>query len=866
MSLLQRPANHAEQCPDRPVRRHRCEACNIGYVSKASLKKHNYNVHGVGRDEAEIQRREKVLTRYPTRETTYVFHFFKHFRIVRLHYCRKCGKAVEFGWKGVKLKNHERTCTHGEVSIPCEHCDAPVFPNKKHVCQFPRVAGLQTKRNLLTKLKMVTEYREACDRSDSQKQLYLTKVGSSRVTEKLLLRWENELDLQLEFISYDLIQNEDGDFRPKWKTQKIGDTSRSHIKWKDLMGCSVGSGGTQERVITPAMEKCIMECVAASRGLPPEAHILNSKFVELAFNGQYIDLRYPDIIDRLLTDFNELEELPYKTLYSRVWRWCDANNISYRTPNKSVKPDEEMTDRRCLGTLKEMETKWEQDKLEVEDLVSIDETGLRPLLIHMRTLHYRGANDVPVANELTSHVMLSLLVGWFGSGKINFVGITGTNKFTKWETHSGISFLHTLGSKMTSKDTYTELLEVLLQGENPKSSSDDIYGGHGGTNPDNSLKQRAVPCSRVRVQGNCTADLATADQGQANKALKALLRRKLRANHFNALLKGDNIIFEGTSLTPEGLKTLGRILSEVKAEWNSSIERREGVKRAFVQTLVPGPLAAKSHRLRERLERCERKQLTPVYAPYSSNPNAEEECEYGCGHTFMLLADKKKHLADPKNCWPRRGTLKPPLTPQQEPGGSPEGLLFKLDGNTCVLVDHDQGFKLSPLQPLPRQFWQNTTVKYLHPQLLENKPIYAKLNRLIQEAVNSYKNRKELSPPFKDDELLFVMDNKMYFTRSGTTWLLPQVQGKQNPDKMEDKFWLNKSLKYFSKVDHDKHYNSKLWNDKIKKCTDSSAPPLPQESPPLRPTDWSKTPPPPPPTRKRPRTDMSRSKRKRRKE
>ena len=565
---------------------------------------------------------------------------------------------------------------------------------------------------------------------------------------------------------------------------------------KELDACSAGSGPKGHRVITKPMAEFIMKVVVSCRGYPHEKHILNTeRNRKLLHNGQYLDLSYPDIVDQLYGKFKELDKLPEKLVYSRVWWWCRANKITYRTPNKLSKKNEELIDQRCLGTLREVEKFVDENGLTLENCATVDETGLRPLEILLRTLHYKGAKDVPIENELTSHIMLTLFVIWFGNGEIDFAAVLKSpSAKTFWEKFSDVWFLKAFGSKMTSKETYPELLEVVLQDRKDiRLLPDDDHGGHKGTNPDNQLAQHSPPIKRIRIQGGCTADLAAADQVQANKVLKMIWRREMRKDHFKAALKGEKIWFEGT-LTKKGCEKLGQVLTRVKKEWNSSPKLKEGVKKAFLQTLYPSE--KKSKRLQKRLDNCKEKNLPPVYNPYSADPNAKEHCK-DCGHSFATDKQKLAHEKDPNNCWGRRNSLKPPHFGKQNPNNPPRGMLLSVNNHLAVVVDHDCVYLLEGAVRLGNYFWkQGLPMKYFQREGLY-KALYNEKEALITEALRAYDSRNELQRPLKAD--LFIMDGKVHFLQGDCAWELPQTRGRSKPRKLPPKFWQRKSLKFLDR-------------------------------------------------------------------
>ena len=172
---------------------------------------------------------------------------------------------------------------------------------------------------------------------------------------------------------------------------------------------------------------------------------------------------------------------------------------------------------------------------------------------------------------------------------------------------------------------------------------------------------------------------------------------------------------------------------------------------------------------------------------------------------------------DPSNCWPRRSTLKPPLGPGQHPNAAPRGLLFEIENQVAVVVDHDTAYALtSPPQRLPNQFWKGKSIRYLNTGTKLEQTLYKELERLRRKAYKLYEERDRLEPPLPGAELLFIMDDKVHFLANNKAWKLPQVQGKSKPVELPPHFWKHKSLKYFDRADNIRLY--KVWNEKCERC------------------------------------------------
>lgn len=530
------------------------------------------------------------------------------------------------------------------------------------------------------------------------------------------------------------------------------------------------------------MRNYILEVVFATRGEPHETHQLSSNTTvsKLEHKGQYVDLTYPDLVDALYAKFDILDpdKVRENTLYQRVWRFCRENDIVYRAPNKISKVDEELVDRRCLGTLQQTEKVVKEDNISLEEIASIDETGFRPLSTQLRTLHWKGAKDVPLEKQLQAKLMLTLLVIWFGDGTIEVLCvIKSTNGRSYWEQHRGVWFFRAFGSKMTSKQTYPELLQVLLRkNRTVRLAPDDDHNGHKGTNGDHVLLQLDPPVVRVRVQGGCTGDLATADQTQCNKELKKLQRKLLRQERIRTLLADKTVLFD-ENLTAKGCDLIGNLLNKIRTQWNASEERKLGVRNAFKQTLYPSK--KKNKRLQARLDRCNEKGLTPVYNPFGADPNAAEFCKL-CNHSFATPLQKETHEKDPNNCWGRRNVLTPPLFPDQNPNNAPVGMVVRISGRQLgVVVDHNVVYKLNnEVERLPNQFWKKAGLNLEYfTKRGKHEQMYEQLQAQIDEALRMYNCRATLTPPLAN-ATLFEMDRKVHFFDGMNAWVLPQTRGK----------------------------------------------------------------------------------------
>ena len=171
---------------------------------------------------------------------------------------------------------------------------------------------------------------------------------------------------------------------------------------------------------------------------------------------------------------------------------------------------------------------------------------------------------------------------WFDDGTLEFMVLWRDPGQTElqWTQHHGIWWLRA-PSKMTRKTTYPEILRFFLsRGKNIDIYVDDEHRGHGGIFPERFLESLSHPCKRVRVLGTCTGHIQPADRPQANKELKRLVRKAIRRFRVRAALRKECKLHKG--LTRKAREDISVVLNDVRNEFNSSEDRRNGVKLSLI--------------------------------------------------------------------------------------------------------------------------------------------------------------------------------------------------------------------------------------------------------------------------------------------
>ena len=484
---------------------------------------------------------------------------------------------------------------------------------------------------------------------------------------------------------------------------------------KELNSRSMGSGKTKPelRVITAVMSMVLLEYLHQFRGPTPVQHLHHGLEDSWALHEKKTNVRLPvttsDLVDELKSYHDEVdktaefESVTDENWCKRVRTWCKDNDIVPRRFNHKFRSTKnlEVTANRCLGTQKEFDRVYKEGM----SVAAMDETSMRIFSMHCTSLHWKGARDVPVSEEATSKVTLSMPVIWHSDGSMELMVLwsDGRNKELQWTQHEGVWWLRA-PSKMTRKDTYPEILKFYIsRGKKVDVYLDDEARGHGGLFPERFFESLSSPCQRVRVLGTCTSYNQPGDRPQCNKELKRLVRKVMRRRRVRRFLKGQCKLHK--SLTLEARIEISKVLSEVRQEFNSNPKNVQGVIRAFQETL----LGKKKHSgLATLLE----KASVAEYQPYGSVAEYGHACR--CG--FRLKTENGKH-----SCWYNRKNLWAPLVTGQEPS-DPTCLVFEghsLTENRTFLglvVERNTAYALSDDPKLLKgQWWNKYRLKYKQP-------------------------------------------------------------------------------------------------------------------------------------------------------
>ena len=580
--------------------------------------------------------------------------------------CNTCKPAKCFETKS-KLSRHTSN-THGSKEKKCPTCKRMVkvgYRNEKwkqHIKrhEHPKPTRAVKARHTADQKRKVIQAAKRLE--GAQRKDYLQR---SSVSERQLQDWEKSLSSSVE---------------PSARSSGAG------VRSED------------QRVVTPDMDRALRDLLRVTRGPAPEGHTLHEEYLE--DNGHRTAVTYSDLADRLFTDprfdsvFRQQEKdsnrgkdfkVTKDLVYKRVVKWCGDNDVVLRNATSIASKNEEETAARCLGTLNKIQQVKTEKGLANISFCNLDETALRVLALSMKTLNYKGSKCTLDAEQL-SKFTLSLCCLWYSeTGEVDFfVMCGGGTEEVEWTNHSGVCFA-TTNSKMMRKHSYKELLNFALSQRVFDVFLDDIAGGHGGTGPNNILKQLNPSAVRIRIQGGCTRYIQAADTTWCNQTLKRLLGDTMRKQRIQELMETNRLeYFLNNKLTEKGKIFIGKLLSNLRQTWNSSEKYTAGCKKAFQRLYQP---TKESPQLSSVVKLLEKAGGVGKYEPYADKDTQKHGvCGHGCGHVFSSVKDKRKHEKDIHNCFPRRPSLLPPPFKGQTQPGVPLGMLFRTGGQLGVVV------------------------------------------------------------------------------------------------------------------------------------------------------------------------------------
>jgi hypothetical protein len=571
---------------------------------------------------------------------------------------------------------------------------------------------------------------------------------------------------------------------------------------KGSRGYGAGKRSADALTIPDDMSAELWAFMINQRGRPPA----NVKYPALQFaeSGHRTRVRIRNLVDHLkelYPDKYRAANIDRKTdvWYFRVYRWCLKHKIVYRKPNWSEKKkDKDKLASQVLGTLERI-----RDQLgdsDYEELCNFDEFSCRLFGMQQETLDYQGNKKVALDEELLDNFALSVMCAYFArTGHIEFIvmwskakrkdSLTGEmipadnlkEGDINWTNENGTWFAQLASSSWTRKAMYCEIIQHLHQqnADLQKYSvmTDDDASGHKGTGPDHASAQETPPIRRTIIQGGNTPDIATADQGATNFAVKSDISNAVDRKILKSHMEGERAYFLG--YTQNARTYVGTLLSEIAEQWDNSAKRTGGTKKTFRQTLAfmhekdkfdkhiaelqpgefgPLPEAPKPvAKLAEKLELATLKNLPSVYKPFGHNESFLNICPH-CDHRFEDEDKLKKHNEQNKpTCWGVRRKLSPPkhrdsdvlkmdamgLHIDNHPNKPPLGLVFSVDDEFGFITGHSKAHSLQHNLPMQENFWHRKKVKYYPPRWGPYKPFYDAYWPTIREVLEQIRVEEE---------------------------------------------------------------------------------------------------------------------------
>ena len=574
--------------------------------------------------------------------------------------CSDCGRSDPLGLhkadkefceicqKCVKTKNmslHVKRCIDAGC---CDFCQKSMQRRnlEKHIEKCRKTQGIRLAKkrraySLQDKFRIVQKYEKLKRRGGDTKE-FLANAGINKV----------------QIITFTATCRTACD-RFEYLTEK---ELRKCIKNKDLRGVCPGSGRTHT-VFTQAMTDDLKTFIVANRGTAPAdvSPVSGPESLDDSEDGYRI-LTYHSLVNRIFLKFKKEYEAGirkgrrYQTWYMRVWRWCKTHGYVLRKPNRLQPVDPVKVALAVKRTLREIREALKADGVANKNVANLDETSLRLLAEHTRTLHHKGAKTVKAGKGTGSKLCLSIPVIWFADGRVDMVVVWKSQRKNipiseRWEKRHGI-FWFEANTKWSTKERHYQVLRQLMTLDGgTKLYLDDMASGHRGASPDKFLE--SIGCRRIRIPSNATWLLQPADRPTTNQCLKRLVRRILNEEQFDE--KYSEFIKNcPTSLNDDAKNFISSILSTVRKKMNTTKKLKDGIIQAFNETLFsPDDFHSELKKYLEAVQ-----DVVP-----DKNPGAGKSrhfCPYGCGESWARKT-KKAEKAHERDCWYRRTMLMSPL-------------------------------------------------------------------------------------------------------------------------------------------------------------------------------------------------------------
>ena len=556
-------------------------------------------------------------------------------------YCHLCHRCLD-------LKNLDLHVSRCVDMTSCKFCETAVQRRnlKGHIrrCEVDRGMKIKPKKRqyrLQDKFRILQQWGKL-ERRNGNLQEFLTKCNiSKRQFDRFRAHCRAASD-RFEYLTFKQLKRT--------------------VKNKDLRAvCS--ASGRKQTVVTPAMTEDLKAFVNANRGPPPAVASLVSgpESLDQSEDG-YKMITYHSLVNRVFLKFPKeydavkRKDRRYRTWYERMWRWCQTHAIVLRKPNRLQPVDPIKVAQDVKRTLTEIRAIMETDGIPPGKVANLDETSLRLLAQHVRTLHHKGDKRVKAGKGTGSKLTLSIPIIWFADGSMDIVVVWKSQRKNipmnqRWTLREGI-FWFEANTKWSTKERHYQVLRQLMTLDRDiRLYLDDMASGHRGANPDKFLE--TMGCKRVRIPSNATWLLQPADRPTTNFRLKAMIRRILEEKQFDKKYS-DFIKTAPNYLNEDAKNFVSTILAAVKKQMNGKKKLREGITQAFNETLFQPDKFHKD--LKEYLDAV--KDVEPAEIP--GPKDGRYECPHGCGESWSRKT-KKAVTAHERDCWYRRGMLMSPL-------------------------------------------------------------------------------------------------------------------------------------------------------------------------------------------------------------
>jgi hypothetical protein len=226
-----------------------------------------------------------------------------------------------------------------------------------------------------------------------------------------------------------------------------------------------------------------------------------------------LEIVFPEEYNRNKDRYKDL----YGSWYHVVYRWTQRNGLRVKKVNRENVQDRKRKAVEMLVLRREVQNYVRDNKVRPDQLLNMDEVGLRAFCLVLKTLHWaadtRGTQQCSAQKRTNtgdkgpkkSKLCLSMPLLWKADGSSEVVVVWHRKKKVvekRWTKICGVWWYAAPTSKWTTQQMYPEIVRHFCSLGEPVVYIDDMAPGHGGNAPECWLS--TVGGVRFRIPPGCT--------------------------------------------------------------------------------------------------------------------------------------------------------------------------------------------------------------------------------------------------------------------------------------------------------------------------------------------------------------------------